>query len=67
MMITRKGVIIRVPVDGIRVIGRNTQGVKVMNLDAGDAVVDVARVVKENGGATSSGTDPLAVSAGEAD
>ena len=67
MMITRKGVIIRVPVDGIRVIGRNTQGVKVMNLDSGDAVVDVARVVKENGGATSSGTDPLAVSAGEAD
>jgi DNA gyrase subunit A len=47
MMITRHGIIIRVPVEGIRVIGRNTQGVKVMNLDAGDAVVDVARVVKE--------------------
>jgi DNA gyrase subunit A len=45
MMITRHGVIIRLPVDGIRVIGRNTQGVKVMNLDAGDAVVGVARVV----------------------
>jgi DNA gyrase subunit A len=50
MMITRHGVIIRLPVDGIRVIGRNTQGVKVMNLDAGDAVVDVARVVKEDEG-----------------
>ncbi|MGI9040811.1 MAG: DNA gyrase subunit A [Gemmatimonadales bacterium] len=48
MMITRQGVIIRVPVDGIRVIGRNTQGVKVMNLDAGDTVVGVARVVKED-------------------
>ncbi len=48
MMITRHGVIIRVPVDGIRVIGRNTQGVRVMNLDAGDAVVDVARVIKED-------------------
>ena len=47
-MITRHGVIIRVPVEGIRVIGRNTQGVKVMNLDAGDSVVDVARVVKED-------------------
>ena len=35
MMITRQGVIIRVPVDGIRVIGRNTQGVRVMNLDGG--------------------------------
>jgi DNA gyrase subunit A len=48
MMITRHGVIIRVPVDGIRVIGRNTQGVKVMNLDEGDTLVDVARVVKED-------------------
>ena len=48
MMITRNGVIIRSPVDGIRVIGRNTQGVRVMNLDSGDAVVDVARVVKED-------------------
>jgi DNA gyrase subunit A len=35
-------------VDGIRVIGRNTQGVRVMNLDSGDAVVDVARVVNED-------------------
>jgi DNA gyrase subunit A len=50
MMITRHGVIIRLPVDGIRVIGRNTQGVKVMNLDSGDTVVDVARVVKEDEG-----------------
>ncbi len=48
MMITRAGVIIRVPVDGIRIIGRNTQGVRVMNLDEGDRLVDVARVVKED-------------------
>ncbi len=47
MLITKHGVIIRQVVDGIRVISRNTQGVKVMNLDAGDTVVDVARVVKE--------------------
>ena len=47
MLVTRQGVIIRLPVDGIRVIGRNTQGVKVMNLDPGDTVVDVARVVLE--------------------
>ena len=38
MMITGRGIIIRVPVDGIRVIGRNTQGVRVMNLDDGDTV-----------------------------
>jgi DNA gyrase subunit A len=48
MMITRSGVIIRVPVDGIRVIGRNTQGVRVMNLENGDSIVSVARVVKED-------------------
>ena len=44
MLITREGIIIRTDVDGIRIIGRNTQGVKVMNLDAGDTVVDVARI-----------------------
>src|SRR5205823_14780443 len=48
MMITKKGIMIRVPVEGIRISGRNTQGVKVMNLVAGDLVVDVARVVKED-------------------
>ncbi|HEY4320628.1 MAG TPA: DNA gyrase subunit A [Gemmatimonadales bacterium] len=47
MMITKGGVIIRCPVEGIRVSGRNTQGVKLMNLDAGDHIVDVARVQKE--------------------
>jgi DNA gyrase subunit A len=55
MMITRNGVIIRSPVKDIRVIGRNTQGVKVMNLDSGDAVVDVARVVKEDEGGEENG------------
>jgi DNA gyrase subunit A len=49
MMITKNGIMIRVPVEGIRITGRNTQGVKVMNLTAGDLVVDVARVVKEEG------------------
>ncbi len=48
MLITRHGVVIRQTVQDIRVIGRNTQGVKVMNLDPGDEVVDVARVVKED-------------------
>jgi DNA gyrase subunit A len=48
MMITKKGIMIRVPVEGIRISGRNTQGVKIMNLTPGDIVVDVARVVKED-------------------
>src|SRR5437899_3273357 len=50
MMITKKGIMIRVPVEGIRISGRNTQGVKIMNLTAADLVVDVARVVKEEEG-----------------
>ena len=61
MMITKGGIIIRVPVDGIRVIGRNTQGVRVMHLDEGDLLVDVARVVKEDeGGAEERTTRPSA-------
>ncbi len=67
MMITRHGVVIRVPVEGISVIGRNTQGVRVMNLDAGDSLVDVARVVKEDDGGTEEPTgDEAAAPAGGA-
>ncbi|MBN1422933.1 DNA gyrase subunit A [Candidatus Fermentibacteria bacterium] len=45
MLITRNGVIIRLPVSGVRIIGRNTQGVRLINLDPGDQVIDVERVV----------------------
>ncbi len=48
MLITKHGVVIRMPVKGIRVSGRNTQGVKLVNLDDGDRVCDVARVVIED-------------------
>ena len=45
MLITQKGIIIRQPVGQIKTIGRAPQGVKLINLDAGDKLVDVARVV----------------------
>ena len=48
VLITRQGIVNRQPVDGIRVIGRNTQGVKLVNLGDGDVVMDVARVVNED-------------------
>ncbi|MHB1167700.1 MAG: DNA gyrase subunit A [Longimicrobiales bacterium] len=48
MLITRKGIVNRQKVGGIRVIGRNTQGVIVMRMDEGDTIVDVARVVPED-------------------
>ncbi len=60
MLVTRKGVIIRVPVEGIGIIGRNTQGVKVMNLDPGDALVDVARVVQEEDNSEGVAEEPVA-------
>ncbi|HEU4641435.1 MAG TPA: DNA gyrase subunit A, partial [Gemmatimonadaceae bacterium] len=47
MLITKHGIVIRMPVKGIRVSGRNTQGVRLVNLDDGDLVTDVARVVSE--------------------
>ena len=47
MLITKQGIVIRMPVKGIRVSGRNTQGVKLVHLDDGDIVCDVARVVIE--------------------
>ncbi|HET9132764.1 MAG TPA: DNA gyrase subunit A [Gemmatimonadales bacterium] len=49
MLITKGGIIIRCPVQGIRVSSRNTQGVKLMGLEGDDRIVDVARVQKEEG------------------
>jgi len=48
MLITAQGVVIRMPVKGIRIAGRNTQGVKLVNLDDHDAVMDVARLVPDD-------------------
>jgi DNA gyrase subunit A len=48
MLITRNGVVIRQRVAEIRVIGRATQGVRVIALDEGDELVDVARLVSED-------------------
>jgi DNA gyrase subunit A len=47
MLITRHGIVNRQRVSEIRVIGRATQGVRVMALDEGDVLMDVARVVPE--------------------
>jgi DNA gyrase subunit A len=48
MLITKQGIAIRMPVKGIRVAGRNTQGVRLVNLEEHDLVMDVARVVPED-------------------
>jgi DNA gyrase subunit A len=47
MLITKHGMIIRMPVKGIRISGRNTQGVRLVNLESSDLVQAVARVVPD--------------------
>jgi DNA gyrase subunit A len=41
MMVTERGQAIRSPVKDIRVIGRATQGVRLINLEKGDHLIDV--------------------------
>ena len=47
MIITQKGITIRIPVKQISVIGRNTTGVKIIKLEEGDKVSSVAKSSKE--------------------
>ena len=47
MLITQSGMVTRSKVDDIRLVGRNTQGVRVMNLNDGDKLVTVAKVATE--------------------
>lgn len=48
LMMTSRGKIQRVAVEEINVIGRNTQGVRIMSLDEGDSLAGVVRVPKES-------------------
>ncbi len=48
MLITRGGISIRSSMNQVRVVGRNTQGVKFVSLDSGDMVTAVARVVPDD-------------------
>jgi DNA gyrase subunit A len=50
MLITRGGIVIRTKVSEISEIGRNTQGVRLINLEAGDQLIDVAKVEEKDEG-----------------
>jgi len=53
MLMTNTGKIIRMPIEGISVISRNTQGVKLMNMEPGELVVGAVRLAeKETNGDT---------------
>jgi len=56
MLITQKGMIVRINAGSVSRIGRNTQGVRVINLTAGDQLVAVARV-RDDGEAETPATD----------
>jgi DNA gyrase subunit A len=47
MLITTGGMVNRTHVREIRVVGRNTQGVRIMNLNEGDKIASIAQVVRE--------------------
>jgi len=48
LVVTKKGQVIRVPVKDISIIGRATQGVRMIRLDEGDKVTTVARVLAKS-------------------
>jgi len=48
LLISKQGIIIRTNIQQISVIGRNTQGLRVMRLGSGDAVKNIALVNKEH-------------------
>ncbi len=48
VLVTRNGIVNRQRVKEIRQTGRNAQGVRLINLDQGDMLVDVTRVVSES-------------------
>lgn len=47
MLIANSGKVIRMPMDTIRIIGRNTQGVRLINLDEGEKVVGLSILARE--------------------
>jgi DNA gyrase subunit A len=47
MLMTSQGMVNRTHVDEIRVVGRNTQGVRIMNLKEGDKIASIAKVARE--------------------
>lgn len=68
MLITNGGTLVRTPIDQIPLIGRNTQGVRLIRLDEDENLVELARVAQLQGedgveddeepGQSEIGTDP---------
>jgi len=61
MIINRSGVIIRIAVSDLRVMGRATQGVRLINLKNNDSIAAVAKVSVDE---EEEGVEPVAESEG---
>ena len=48
MVITHQGIVIRTPLEQVRIAGRNTQGVKIINLEGRQRVASIAIVAHED-------------------
>jgi DNA gyrase subunit A len=55
MLITAQGMVNRTHVNEIRVVGRNTQGVRIMNLNEGDSIASIAKIAREDAESESPG------------
>ena len=47
MLISEKGIIIKISVKAIRDQGRNTKGVRLMRIPEGDRIVSIVKVIEE--------------------
>ena len=50
MLVTDGGTLIRCPVDGIRIAGRATRGVRIVNVSEGERVVSAVRIGEDDAG-----------------
>ncbi|HJN66499.1 MAG TPA: DNA gyrase C-terminal beta-propeller domain-containing protein, partial [Pirellulales bacterium] len=67
MIMTRRGKIQRIAASDVSVIGRNTQGVRIMSIGADDSLVAVVRVPKEENGEEHQETASPSISEEQAD
>ncbi|MDO4880839.1 MAG: DNA gyrase subunit A [Capnocytophaga sp.] len=59
MIINKSGVAIRMSVEELRVMGRATQGVRLINIKGNDSIAAVAKVMKEDEEETEEGNDEM--------
>jgi DNA gyrase subunit A len=55
MLVTNAGKLIRVPIDDVRIAGRNTQGVRIFKTEESEKVVSVERVPEDGNGSAANG------------